>query len=637
MSSSIETGLSDIRGVYRLAWLDGNERVLALAGSTLQCVSTDGRSLWSRADLNVSRIVCIHDEPGGPGWAAVVSGTRQVLLIYTASGDLFGALDTDTRYSVAGNGSVLPFELEGRRYIAVAPVYDRWVTLFEINHQGPRVAWRLDLGDKIDLGFGPVMVLSRGHRPELLLSSRRGESFVDDSQEKLVLGRDGGRVFQCAVDIGTGEIVREGSHAPEPGGYPAARPYGLMEALPDTFEGTGSLVLASCQVEEYVTVTDTRTFQPRWSWFVEKDWPDDQQELRPHTSSVADVLGLGRPQLIVSHWSNGRWRTRVLDVLSADPGGDPVEIEGAYCWGVIHSADDAPLLVISRLDRRDRGGAHDVDAVDASTGVTRGSLVNVVPVISTDDELPPYRRFHADRSGVARLRHRNGREGVVVTRDDGVGIWWSPGSTGEQFAILTSEPVARVDDREGRSSVTDVSGLITLLDPNLHPAGTLRVPGCNAEVLLALDAATALIVASAGESIRVFEARFGTHITTFHGHAPSLRRAAEGVWELACAKRVGRGEVIEIWQLSREHNVRTMTWSTSGTVDSLRLLAGGDVLATIKDGPHSTSTSVFSRGGGIRWSDDQHGAHASAPLVIEEGSDRWLVVDDHGLLRLRAL
>ena len=199
-------------------------------------------------------------------------------------------------------------------------------------------------------------------RPKLLLSSRTGADYRRNPRtgttttSEIVLGRRDGEVWQAVMDPADGRVVVETRFEAVPGApHDSARPYGLLQAAPLEPDALPSVVLVSCQVEEFAVVTHrtaTGGLRRHDGWFVEKDWPNDERELRPQPTSLADLRGDGRPLLVVGLWRDGAWRTLVLDPRGGLE--DPLAtLPGRYFWGCHDvDGDGRPEILTSRETHR---------------------------------------------------------------------------------------------------------------------------------------------------------------------------------------------------------------------------------------------------------------------------------------------
>ncbi len=235
-------------------------------------------------------------------------------------------------------------------------------------------------------------------------------------------------------------------------------------------------MLVSCQVEEYVSITAAPDLARRWGWFVERDWPVDEQELRPQSSSIADVTGDGRPRLVVGHWDGAAWATLVLDVIGSQATGATTRIEGRYFWGCADlDGDGVAELIVSPEAQRRPGGVGTIELVDARTGDILASCAEVRLVTTDDDDLPAHRTFHAERRGAVVLQGN-----LVLIERSGRTVLWD----GERTKPLWHEPVLRIDDRGGRACLTDTTGAVVVLDDDLLAEATITLNGRAPALLL---------------------------------------------------------------------------------------------------------------------------------------------------------
>ncbi|MER6528634.1 PQQ-binding-like beta-propeller repeat protein [Streptomyces sp. NPDC001508] len=520
----------------------------------------------------------------------------------------------------------------------------------------------MDCADAYDAGFGPVVAvadLSGNGRPQVLLSSRRGTGYARDDTEALVLGREDGRLCQAVLDAATGAVQLATDYRPDPGDYPCARPYGLLQAV--SLDGGPRLgaVLVSCQVEEYVAVTAHAESGLRRAWgcFVEKDWPEDHRELRPQLTSVADVRGIGRPDLVVGLWQDGWWRTLVVD-LESGPSGPPSGggladgalgvLPGRYFWGCHDlDGDGRPELVVSRETARRPGRRGVLEIVDGTTWETVAELADAALLLSTDSALPEHIAFHAERRSAIEVRDGAGRAGLLVRRDDGIHMW-----SGRALRRLAGPEYTRADWHEGGLLLSTADGRVSRCGPDLRPIGS-PVPAhgrfCQPLVWnreqgpeIVADVAGGWVVGrrvSGGNvgsvlSVRPEGLESGWRVP---GTLPSLHRDADGIHRLVVSEPGGDHPAVSIHREPGAPEATSITIALPAPA-ALALVPFGrafHLLANLHTGVHTAALALYDESGALLWSDPLHGGHPSLPGVMPVGDDTWLIAaDDHGRLRL---
>lgn len=628
-----QTG-AEVRGVHRVTRAD-SELVVVLAGTRLVAARPDGSVAWHRGDLGVTRIVDVLPEED----AVVVIGRRdRVHVVALGDGRTVWSWRHPEGREVAAAGSVRIVPHAGVPLLLVAPGYSTEITCVELAGE-PRPRWTHDFAETIDAGFGPVMiaadVLGTG-TPQLVISSRTGTGYGGDDvpNERLVLGREDGRVYQAVLDLADGRLLADVAYRPDPGDYPAARPYGLLQAGADA---AGDIVLVSCQVEEYAAVTAADGgLRRRWGWFVEKDWPTDTQELRPQTTSVAQVRGDGRPRLVVGHWDGSTWTTLVLDVVGPASDGSRERIPGRYFWGTADlDGDGVPEIITSVESERRPGSRTRLEAVDGRTGRVVAAVDDVAVVTVDDETLPPDRVFHADRRGAATLVDAGGRVGLVLVDAEGRTVWWHPGATRDGApTVLLDRPVARVDDRPGGRAVAEADGTVHLLGGDLSVTAALVLHGRSPRPLLRRSPdGVEVVVDHAGGRLSAHAAD-GPRWSARAGSAALCRRA-DGTDVLVSVDPGADSSAIAIRELGEAEPRLRASWTVPGLVDGVMAYGDGPtVLALRRTGPHTAGVVAFDADGAKLWRDDERGVHANEPLAFGDGRPR-VATDDHGVLTVR--
>lgn len=624
-TAGIETG-AHVRHVRRCA-VRGRDQLLLHLGSIVRAVGLDGDQVWSRTDLGVSRVVGYTEAAN----ALVVVSRRCVLVVLDAgTGETVWEFTTPESRDLTGVGSVRVVESGGRAVLLISPNYSTVVTCAELSDPGGvTIRWQHEFGTSIDAGFGPVLVvadaLGLGY-PQVVASSRVGASYDEDDgdvpTERLVLGRTDGQLYQVVLDLDDGTVLADVAYRPDSGPYPCARPYGLFEVI----DGS-DVVLVSCQVEEYVSVTSAPDLARRWGWFVERDWPVDEQELRPQSSSVAIVTDDGRPRLVVGHWDGATWSTLVLDVLGPAASGATTRIDGRYFWGTADlDGDGIAELIVSPEPHRRPAGTGTVEIVDARTGLATASMHDVRLVTTDDDELPAHRTFHAERRAAVVLH-----DDIVLVDTNGTTLLWN----GERTRELWPKPVVRVDDRGGHVCLTDADGVVAPLDEDLAAIGTVFPGGRTPAVLLWSPGAPQVVVDTAGGFLEGWtdEPALAWRVP---GDRGGLHIDAAGTPWLVAARSTGDGATVTAYRL--EHGHPQVEWSVDVADRVEHVLAFGDdftVFVGLRVAPHTTRAVMLAADGTELWHDPAKSAWASDPLAFRRDVRELVAYDDHGVLVVR--
>ncbi|TDC50308.1 hypothetical protein E1212_15545 [Jiangella ureilytica] len=616
-AASWSTG-ADVRQVAEFTGPDGAPCVLVLAGATLQAWTWDGALMWSDGTSAVTRVLHVRD-----GTALVLSGERLVRRIASSTGAETWRDAAPDGTNLSGPGSSKLARVGGRTLWFTAPTYATAVTCRELLPDGTvDTLWVRDFGGHYDTGFGPVMVVADvlgGGVPQLLLSTRTGSDYGtgddDVSSERLVLGREDGRLLQVVLDISTGATVTEVAYRPDPGDYPCARPYGLLT----TASGPGGrvVVMVSCQVEEYYAVTRVGggELSRAWGRFVEKDWPHDAQELRPQLTSLVERPG-ANPWLVTGHHDGVTWSTVVDDAVT---GARVRSLPGHYFWG---THDGGRLAIVSPATTRTLTGREPTLAVRLDDwGVVRSHDGH--PVVCGTDELPADVSFHAERRSVVGLAG-----GLMTRRPDGAAALWSPAS-GATVTLPVGDTVAAHPSAGGAVVLVTGDGALHRVRPDLSPGGVVRPAGRRAQALVVTDHDRPVLVLDGERSSRAIE--LDGVARALPGRVVAAAREPSGAAVVACLEddgvschRLGDGAVAGA--------VRTAGRPTHAVLfDEARLL-----LVAARTGVHTATIGVHRLDGEPLWTDPDQGPHPNLPAVARDADGRRLVAyDDHGQLTVR--
>ena len=297
-------------------------RVRSCSSSTAAARSSGSREPWARFVHDVGDF----DGSGRP-CALIRTDLRTLILLDVFTGEPCWRWQAAAGTYVNDLGGLKVERTAAGATLYLFPTYatEGWCFDFAGRRDDPTTRWHAtDL--PFDAGFGPGVVLADvdgDGRRELFLSSRTGTQYGRNARAgrtttaEVVLGRRDGLLWQAVMDPWTGRVMDQVAFEAVPGApHRCARPYGLLHVAPLAPGERPQSILVSCQVEEFAVLT-RRTRDGGWrrrdGWFVEKDWPADERELRPQPSSLADLRGDGRPLLVVGLWQDGRWQTLVLD------------------------------------------------------------------------------------------------------------------------------------------------------------------------------------------------------------------------------------------------------------------------------------------------------------------------------------
>ncbi|MFN8520142.1 MAG: PQQ-binding-like beta-propeller repeat protein [Chloroflexota bacterium] len=625
--------------------VDGEPLVVALAGTVLQAADATGRRRWWLPRRVVSRIIAAGELTGSGAASILARGTlRELVLLDARTGRTIWTWWAPDGTFINDAGAVLLLPAEAGARLLVAPIYGSTIEAFDLSAVDPgRPAWTLH--GTWDAGFGPSLIAADMDgigMPRIVLSSRRGD--MDRTHggrhttAETVLGKRHGLLYQAVVDAADGTILRETAWAPNPRGHRCARPYGLLTAVPFEPGGRPGIVMACCQVEEYLAVTrqlPDGTLERAWSRFVEKDWPTDRQELRVHPDSVRDLRRDGRPELVSSLWDGRRWRTSVQELASGrDRAGD--RLLDRVLWGCLSAADGSTSLVVSESTGRPVRGPTTVELID-------GASLEVVDrrrraqVLVGAERLPGHVAFMADRRGLARVTVDSSEAVVVRDRGGALHAWWPDGRTGSRSSRIGTARDVLVSAGVGWTLVADRGGRIRRLGSPFgptDPAPGLRTHGRVAPVAATRDReGTTVSVELPGARTRTVRptgpGALAAH--TVVGRQVALRVAANGD-VLARALTRDRGGRTLLCLETTHQGTEPVTVGLDAPLDRpVQWMADGSLLITLRTGTHTLATEVREGDGTLRWR-LAAGAYLHAPAAADLEEGPLVVLDDHGIL-----
>lgn len=667
ITASWPTG-ADVRQVVEFRLPSGEAAALIVAGSCVQAMTWHGEVLWTDFHSITTQVMHVAHTGTGP-IALLLSRDRDARLVDLVDGRVGWRYQAPAGTNLSGPGSAkLVPDGDGWRWI-VAPSYSESITCFDIRSATDvRQRWVHDFAGRYDRGFGPVMVvadvLGDGGR-QLLISSRTGSSYGDGDAdvptERVVLGRADGHLYQAVLDLDDGHVLAEVAYRPDPGDYPCARPYGLLQVV-DAADARLA-VLVSCQVEEYYSVTRIRdgVLSRAWGEFVEKDWPVDEQELRPQISSVVspdpavsgdpvvsadsavspDPAG---PLLVTGHFGAGRsggaaatgtgWTTVIR---RADTGERVGAVPGHYFWGTVRT-DAGDLAILSPAVSRQLAGTEPLRAARVDDPAKLSDSLPLRPVTCSTNPLPADVSFHAERRSLVTVADAAGRTGILATTVDQRLCWWDPADD-EVRVLADLDVVAGYPGLDGVAMVVTRDGTVHRVDADLRVAARLVPVGRRPEAFAAVVGGTGWVLSPTGGGAT--EVRAGGDRWTVPGRVAAI---AVPAGTLLAATITGSGEVLLYRSRDAQRTgagsgglTRLCAITPAGTPTHACFIEHPDrVLVSERTGVHTAAIAVYELDGRLVWRDAAHGPHPNLPMAAADREGRWRVAyDDHGDLLVR--
>ncbi len=625
---------------------DGREAVLVQAGRTLALLRPDGTAVWRLDRQAVRQVVRVDDFEGrGKTQALVFRGSRSISLIDLATGDVVW----DWTSPPSSNNVLCRFLRagEGLRLITF-PNYSTMGVCFDFSAGAadPRIVWQKDYSDKYTTGYGPSFVLADmdgDQKADILLSS------------KLTGDAGKGSLYQAVIDPDSGAIKADGHVVPDASApLPLGRPYGFLRSADLDGDGRREIVLVSCQVEEYATVTrldGSRRIRKVWAHFVEKDWPKDDRELRPQVTSLADVDGDDRLELVLGLWDAGAWETLIIDPLKGFDA-PKARLAGFYFWGNFDlDGDGTPEIICSRESRRPPARISTLAALSGKTFLAKAELAEAAVFTSSDSELGEDLHFMAVRSNPVFAAPAAGPAGIVVrkfSRGSEIGAYLWGAKPGEAPGTRRLVPAGfdRIDWRTGKLLLSTRRGGIQGFDASLAPEGEMiSASGRTATPLVwETGGRREVVFDEAGATVRGVRAERGrpgawSEAWTVNGHLPSLHIDGRGIGRLSAADLSDPDRpAVLVYTAPLGSGVPPKRISVEFAPFLGLLPYGRDfrLLVDLRTGVHTNAFACFDATGRLIWKDTGHGAYPRVAAAGDlDGDGRpEAVADDHGDLRI---
>jgi outer membrane protein assembly factor BamB len=624
----------------------GEEAALILAGANLELRRWDGSTLWRQSRLGISRVLHVGDFAGDGGEeVCVTTGARTVLLLDAASGEVLWRWQAPPSTFI--NGCKFYRTSTGIRFLCF-PSYSldgycfdfRGRTFRSGDARQPRLLWHRQYAGKYGSGYGPNLVL---------------QDMDGDGRLELVLSGKIPRVYQAILDLDSGAVQQELYFDPAPDApYPLGRPYGLLHALPFARGELPGIVLASCQVEEYLAVTGREnggSLRALWGRFVEKDFPEDHRELRPQPTSLSDLQGEGRVELVVGLWEEGAWRTLVIDPVAGFDA-QRASLEGCYFWGCHDVNGDAiPEIIVSREGQRATRRRSTLLALSGKTQQPVATLTDAAIFASTDAPLPDEVAFMASRRHPLPVRASDGMAGILVHRFDGaeeIGtfLWGSAPGAAIGTRAVGAPGFTRCDLAEGRLLLSDRMGRIQRFDSALQAIGEkLETHGrlCSPRVWavggrreVVFDVAGGEVVGGSPDFAQPGAFRDAWRVA---GRMPALHQDDQGAARLCVADPSDPDHPAALIYRAPLRAGAAPLRIPLPHPPYLGLTPYGPtfhLLVNLRTGVHTAALQCYDAAGNLLWEDTAKGAHPRLPAAADldgDGRDEVLA-DDHGAFRI---
>lgn len=626
----------------------GQDAALIQVGSTLQLMRWTGERLYQNLTAGVESVMRV-DDFDGDGTPEVMARTdaRTVVLFDVATGGTLWSWQSSR--SIQGHGHAFQRTPHGLRFICFPNYTDSGYCFdFSAGRETPALLWQRSYQDKYGVGYGPSIVL---------------KDMDGDGRPDIVLSGKASGVYQAVIDADTGALKFDAHYDVEGGDW--GRPYGLLHAVDLDSDGKPDIVMVSYQVEEYIAVARNvggKRIEKIWGKFIEKDWPTDEKELRPQVTSLADVQGHGKVELVVGVWENNRWRTLIIDPLK-DFSAQRGTLDGCYFWGCYDlTGDGVPEIVVSQEGRRRPGRVTTLLALDGKTFQPVAKLADAAVFTSADSDVPPDVSFMALRRNPVFLKTADGVSGILVRRfdygkEDGIYLWGGKAGMPIGACRVANAGMTRIDLHNHDLLLSDARGNVRQYGRNLKPVGArVATQGRVCQPLVwNAGGKRELVVDAAGGMVLGGAPHFGQNgkrkgAWRVAGSMPALHVDSAGQNRLSVADLsdpdaptllIYRHRVVA----QRGAGLRPAILSAkpvriSLTHPLLALIPFGDVFRLFVNlrtsGAHLAALAAYDAEGRLLWEDRQYGAHPNLPGAADLNGDGEyeVIADDHGLLRI---
>jgi hypothetical protein len=608
--------------------VNGKEGYFAQVRSGVRFILPDGKLLWNLPKIGAGMVIAVEDfDADGESEALITLGQTALALLDVATGK--------TRWTWAPpSGTFVGSHKIWRhgkqaRFICFPQNAVKGVCL-DLTYHGsqPKIVWERDYPNTFWQGYGPLIVLA---------------DMDNDGVSDIVLASKPGYI--AVFDAETGKIKFD-IHHDVTGGDHAGRPYGLLTATDMDGDGFRDVAMLSCQVEEYATILRNdsgKRFQPLWSQFFEHDLPDDFRELRPNVTSLADINGDGKKELVVGLFNitgDNRWHTVVIDPIRGLQA-RLADLPDRYFWGCYDlNGDGRPEIITSTETKRRTAPESTLQAVDGKTFRDIATVERAAFAMS-GGVLPDDTAFMAIRSTPHFVQKEDGSRGLLLSRRAGklAEAFWRIRQHASVIEPFPISPISRVVALStGSEKIGKRDRTIRVRDAHANYAATAPLVGfANGKPELVFALSNGKVIggqpdfASPGKFKSSWSVPGGTPALWIGKSGERVVCTMQGETILFSQPHFGAKSepsvVVKLpYPLYRHSATRNGATFIPFGSERMQLYAG------LQTGVHTLASALYDAQGNTLWFDEKEGPYPRTAAVadLQGRGDYDILVDNHG-------
>ncbi len=608
--------------------VQGREGYFAQARSGVRLVLPDGKLLWNQPKLGVGGVIAVEDFDGdGASEALITLGQTALTLLDVRTGNTRWTWQPPVGSFV---GSYKLWRQGEKRRLICFPQNTLRGYCLDLTHRGnqPVIVWEQNYPNTFWQGYGPLIALA---------------DMDNDGISDIVLASKPGYIAVISSETGA---IKFDIHHNITGGESAGRPYGLLAATDIDGDGFRDVAMLSCQVEEYITLLRNdggKRLQPLWSLFIEHDLPDDFRELRPNITSLADVNGDGRKELVIGLFNvtgDNRWHTVVIEPTKGFQA-RLADLPDRYFWGCYDlNGDGCPEIITSTETQRRTASESTLQAVDGRTFRDIATVERATFAMS-GWRVPDDTAFMAVRNTPHYVQKQDGARGLLLLRQAGKpseSFW----HIRDGVSVVETYSISPISRAVALSTGSETIGRRdrSIRPPEAHAAFAASAPlvgyaNGKPELVFALSNGTV----TGGQPDFQSPGRFKTSWSV-PGGLPALWIGIRGqrvvctvqndsilLSEPRPGERTTPKTIIRLpYPLYRHSITRSGATLIPFGKEQMRLYAG------LQTGVHTLASALYDSRGATLWFDEKEGPYPRTAAVADlQGRGEYtILVDNHG-------